>query len=92
MQTIIPHPIRRRVEQMRYLLRRGEGGEQVREQGGVVAAARFEQEFAGGGALESGDKSIRLLALAYLVTASQSAKVFGKFGKREKHGSVMSGV
>lgn len=90
MQTIIPHPIRRRVEQMRYLLGRGEGGEQVREQGGVVAAARFEQEFAGGGALESGDKSIQLLA--YLVAASQSARVFGKFGKREKHGSVMSGV
>ena len=51
MQTIISNPIRRRIEQRRYLLGRDDGGEQVGEEGGVVAAAGLEEEFAGGSAL-----------------------------------------
>jgi len=51
MQTILPHAIRSRIQQLCDFLRRREAVEEGVEERGVVAAAGFEEEFAGGCAL-----------------------------------------
>ena len=54
MQTITPHPIRSRIKQIRYFLRRRKRRQKIAEERGIIPAGGFEEELAGGCTLITG--------------------------------------